>query len=53
MTVEAASARTPFHRAMILATVTLSQTLYGMTFLMVAVVLFVRVPRREATGTPG
>lgn len=30
---------TPFRRAMILATITLSQTLYGMTFLMVAVVL--------------
>jgi len=30
---------TPFRRALILATVTLSQTLYGMTFLMVTVVL--------------
>ncbi|MCG8543287.1 MAG: DHA2 family efflux MFS transporter permease subunit [Alphaproteobacteria bacterium] len=30
---------TPFRRAMILATITLSQTLYGMTFLMVTVVL--------------
>ena len=30
---------TPFRRAMILVSVTLSQTLYGMTFLMVAVVL--------------
>jgi len=30
---------TPFRRTMILATITLSQTLYGMTFLMVAVVL--------------
>lgn len=30
---------TPFRRAMILATITLSQTIYGMTFLMVAVVL--------------
>lgn len=33
------TAHTPFRRAMILATVTLSQTLYGMTFLMVTVVL--------------
>ena len=30
---------TPFRRGMILATITLSQTIYGMTFLMVAVVL--------------
>jgi DHA2 family multidrug resistance protein len=41
MTVEATAetAYTPFRRAMILAAVTLSQTIYGMTFLMVTVVL--------------
>ena len=35
----AETTHTPFRRAMILATVTLAQTLYGMTFLMVTVVL--------------
>ncbi len=36
---DAPQSHTPFQRAMVLATITLSQTLYGMTFLMVAVVL--------------
>lgn len=41
MTAEATAetSYTPFRRAMILAAVTLSQTIYGMTFLMVTVVL--------------
>jgi DHA2 family multidrug resistance protein len=37
--IEEESEFSPFRRNMILATITLSQTLYGMTFLMVAVVL--------------